>query len=121
MKLFGSVLIVLMTLNLPNHSKKEPPYSYKKVDEQSIFLMPDPADRYLEVRIVINWISKNDSLKRSRNIQVQVVNMKGIMVYSSTKNVNEFSIFTGGLPEGKYSITCQIDTVLFKRNFGVKH
>ncbi len=121
MKFTGILLYILLAFSLDYNLKKEVPDISTNVEERSLVASPNPANNYLDVRISQSLVGIKDTTKKLLSIQVQVLNQKGILVYSSTKNRNQFSIFTGGLPEGNYNISCKIDTMLLQQNFVVKH
>jgi hypothetical protein len=119
MKYIGiGILIVLLASGFTPLLKKEKPHLNGNPEEKSFIIMPNPANNYLDVKINYN---SPDTGKRSVASFVKVFNSQGVMVYSATKEAKQFSIFTGGLPEGEYKITCKVDTSMFKQNFLVKH
>ena len=113
-------LVILMTLNSSFSFKKGTPEDKAKANEKTFSVLPNPVNNFLEVKMNQSLISEKDTSQKLV-IQVLITNQKGIMVYSSTKSVYQFSIFTGGLPGGEYEITCKVNEMVSKQNFTVKH
>jgi hypothetical protein len=92
----------------------------KDNDGQVFLLSSDPVNNFLDFKIKSEFLQK-DSLKTSLKIEVKILNQKGILVFSATKSISEFTIFTGGLPEGAYTILCKVCNTQSQKNFAVKH
>ena len=98
------------------------PDNLPKSSEQVLITTPNPINNHLEVRFNQDSVAQWDSFKgKPIDIQVQIVNSAGMLVYSSTKNVSQFSVFTGGLLNGEYQILCKVGVVVYRRSFQVKH
>lgn len=117
MKYIGIIIITLVACAFTSLNKEKNHFNGDP-DEQAFTILPNPANNYLEVKI--NCSSSEEGKKVAPSL-VKVFNSQGVMVYSGTKEAKQFSIFTGGLPEGEYKITCRVDTSTFKQNFQVKH
>lgn len=117
MKYLCIIILAIVTSSFTS-LHKEKPHSSGNPDEQLFIILPNPANNYLEVKI--NY-SSADTGKNVISSFVKVFNSQGVMVFSATKEAKQFSIFTGGLPEGEYKITCRVDTSTFKQTFQVKH
>jgi hypothetical protein len=91
-------------------------------NEQAFVISLGPVNTFLNVKMVKSgFLQSEDTLKNPLKIEVKVINKKRIMVFSATKNVYEFDIYTGGLPDGSYTIFCKVYHQQFQKDFEVKH
>jgi len=121
MKTTGALVCMLLTFSSSYCLNKQKPDDKTKTNEQSLMISSNPVNNYLEVNIDRRLRNDKDTITNLSGFLVQVINQKGILVYSSTKNKFQFSIFTGGLPDGQYEISCQVGSMVLKRSFIVKH
>jgi hypothetical protein len=121
MKTIGTLLCILLIFSSSYSLKGGKLDDKTKINEQSLMISSNPVNNYLEVNIDRRLSNDKDTITNLSGFLVQVINQKGILVYSSTKNIYQFSIFTGGLPNGPYEISCQVGTMVLKRSFMVKH
>jgi len=121
MKNMGALVCMLLTFSSSYSLNIQKPDDKTKTNEQSLMISSNPVNNYMEVNIDRRLRNDKDTITNLSGFLVQVINQKGILVYSSTKNKFQFSIFTGGLPEGQYEISCQLGSLALKRSFMVKH
>lgn len=121
MKTLTNYLIFLLIMSISVSLKGELLDTGKKTGDELVIVSPSPVNKYLEVVINQQLLINKDSSTKITGIGVQIINQERMLVFSSTKNVYQFSIFTGGLPEGEYEISCQLLTTVVKRKFTVKH
>ena len=121
MKNMGALVCMLLTFSSSYSLNIQKPDDKTKTNEQSLMISSNPVNNYLEVNIDRRLRNDKDTITNLSGFLVQVINQKGILVYSSTKNKFQFSIFTGGLPDGQYEISCQVGSMVLKRSFMVKH
>lgn len=118
MKALASYICFLL-IGLSVNSKAELPNTSKNNGGELVITSSNPVNNYLDVIINKEEVDKDTSVKSG--IGVQIVNHEGTLVFSSTKSVNQFSIYTGGLPEGEYELSCKLGSTVLKRKFAVKH
>ena|SRR6266542_986895 len=121
MKTLTNYLIFLLIMSISVSLKGELLDTGKKTGEELVIVSPSPVNKYLDVVINQQMLINKDSIANLTGIAVHIINHEGMLVFSSTKNVYQFSIFTGGLPEGEYEISCHLLTTIVKRKFTVKH
>ncbi len=113
--LFSVIFVALNQFAYSNPSNDN-----KGNNDQVFVLSSDPVNDFLDIKIK-SVLLQDDSLKAPLKIEVKILNQKGIIVFSATKSASEFTIFTGGLPEGAYTILCKIASTQSQKNFAVKH
>jgi hypothetical protein len=122
MRLSVFIFVVLFSMcstkALSNNSSKDDP---GKTEDQTMVMSPNPVNKFLEIKIKSELLIKAGASKDGLKYEVRILNQKGMMVFSTTKNIDQFSIFTGGLPEGEYDFVCKVDTLQIKKSFSVKH
>ena len=121
MKTMGALVCMLLTFSSSYSLNIQKLDDKTKTNEQSLMISSNPVNNYMEVNIDRRLRNDKDTITNLSGFLVQVINQKGILVYSSTKNKFQFSIFTGGLPDGQYEISCQVGSMVLKRSFIVKH
>lgn len=121
MKTLVNYLFIILITSIPVSLRGELLDTGKKTGDELVSISPSTANNYLDVIVNQQMLMNKDSSSKLAEIAVQIVNNEGMPVFSSTKSVNQFSIFTGGLPEGEYELSCQLGTTVVKRRFAVKH
>jgi hypothetical protein len=111
--------LTFISISLISYTKSNNINDSKK--EQVLVISSDPVNTFLDIKIKSSLLFQEDSLKNPLKVEVKIFNQKGIIVYSATKSVSDFDIFTGGLPEGNYTISCKICNRQLQRDFVVKH
>ena len=122
MRLSIFIFVVLFAISpikaLSVNSSKDDP---GKTEDQTLVMSPSPVNKFLDVKIRGELLIKGSADKASLKYEVKILNQKGMMVFSTTKTLDQFSIFTGGLPEGEYNFVCKVDTLQIQKSFSVKH
>jgi hypothetical protein len=121
MKIKTVLFCIILAFESVHCIKTEAQSSRTRIDDVSFLISPDPVNNYLDVKIDVNRNAITGTPKEEFSAYFQIINPRGALVYTATKHVGKFSIFTGGLPEGEYRISCRVDTMLLQRNFAVKH
>lgn len=114
------IILMCFLLYLPLNViiSKDPNSRNSATNDQALFAGPNPANNFLDVKIKPELITSDTE---GLIYEVKVFNQKGAVVFSATKQAKEFSIFTGGLPDGTYKVACKIDTIQVTKEFSVRH
>lgn len=106
-----SGLFALLPVKVPDNEKKQ-------VKNEVVTIGPIPANNFLDINVNPQKLSE---LSKMRKYDIKIFNPNGNIVYSTTKEVSKFSVFTGGFPEGNYTLTLKVDTIQVRKDFSVKH
>lgn len=99
------------------NSGKEP-LSGKPGTDKIVELSPTPATSFIKVNINKTPLTTDGA---NTSFNVTILNSSNIMVYSATKNENQFSIYIGGLPNGTYKLLLKSNASDIEKSFEVKH
>jgi hypothetical protein len=93
----------------------------KDSTEKPLVLKYSPASNFIEVDLKSGFIEalKHDSSESIINIRI--INAQGVNVFSGTKTSYPFTIYIGGLPNGKYIFALKVKQVEVSEKFEVSH
>jgi hypothetical protein len=92
----------------------------KDPDNKPLVIKSSPASNFIEVNLKDDYIPvlHSDSLYQ---INIRIINQKGIGVYSGVKTSCPFKVYVGGLPDGQYLLTLKVKQLEASDTFDVRH